>query len=48
MVLLKISVDLSDKIYGIHNSLDASMIECMFPKEQAERMNKLPGLKWKL
>jgi len=48
MVLLQISFDISSECYGIYNSLDAAMLECMFPREQAEKLDKLPGLCWKL
>ena len=48
MELLQISFDLSEKYYGKQGQLDSPIVEMIFPRDKAEELANLPGLKWKL
>lgn len=48
MVLLKITFKLDPELYGDGEHIREESFTAMFPREDAEKMDKLPGLIWKL
>ena len=48
MVLLKITFMLDPELYGDGEHINAENVSALFPPEAAEKMDKLPGLIWKL